>query len=54
MLHEEVEHVGQENERLRAELGRLGALRVVIARLNKDNDRLRGLSERSCWRGSAA
>jgi hypothetical protein len=45
MLHEEIEHVGQENERLRAELGRLDALRVVFARLNKDNDRLRAERE---------
>ena len=41
MLHDEVEHVGQENERLRAELGRLDQLQAVIARLNQDNDRLR-------------
>ena len=31
----------QENERLRAELGRLDELRAVIARVNQDNDRLR-------------
>ncbi len=31
----------QENERLRAELGRLDALQAEIARINQDNDRLR-------------
>src|SRR5229473_1409459 len=31
----------QENERLRAELGRLDELQAVIARVNQDNDRLR-------------
>jgi cell division septum initiation protein DivIVA len=41
MLHDEVEHLAQENERLRAELGRLDALQAVIAHLNQDNDRLR-------------
>jgi predicted nuclease with TOPRIM domain len=41
MLHDEVEHLGQENERLRAELGRLDQLQAVIARVNQDNDRLR-------------
>jgi hypothetical protein len=30
LLHDEVEHLGQENERLRAELGRLDELRAVI------------------------
>jgi len=41
MLHDEVEHLAQENERLRAELGRLDELQAVIARVNRDNDRLR-------------
>lgn len=41
MLHDEVEHLGQENERLRAELGRLDQLQAVIVRINEDNDRLR-------------
>jgi len=41
MLHEEVEHLGQENEQLRSELGRLDQLQAVIARINQDNDRLR-------------
>jgi hypothetical protein len=41
MLHEQVEHLAQDNERLRAELGRLDELRAVIARVNEDNDRLR-------------
>lgn len=41
MLHDEVEHLAQENERLRAELGRLDELQAVIARINQDNDRLR-------------
>jgi uncharacterized coiled-coil DUF342 family protein len=40
-LHDEVEHLAQENERLRAELGRLDELQAVIARINQDNDRLR-------------
>jgi len=41
MLHEQVEHLAQDNERLRAELGRLDELQAVIARVNRDNDRLR-------------
>ena len=41
LLHDEVEHLAQENERLRAELGRLDELQAVIARVNRDNDRLR-------------
>ena len=41
MLHEQVEHLAQDNERLRAELGRLDELQGVIARINHDNDRLR-------------
>jgi cell division septum initiation protein DivIVA len=41
MLHDEVEHLTQENERLRAELGRLDELQAVIARVNRDTDRLR-------------
>jgi cell division septum initiation protein DivIVA len=41
MLHEEVEQLAQENERLRAEIGRLDELQAVIARVNQDNDRLR-------------
>jgi uncharacterized coiled-coil DUF342 family protein len=40
-LHDEVEHLTQENERLRAELGRLDELQAVIARVNRDADRLR-------------
>ena len=43
--HEQVDRVlterTQENERLRAELGRLEALPGEIARINQDNDRLR-------------
>ena len=41
MLHDEVEHLARENERLRAELGRLDQLQAAIARVNQDNDRLR-------------
>jgi len=41
MLNEQVEYLAQENERLRAELGRLDELQAVIARVNQDNDRLR-------------
>jgi cell division protein FtsB len=41
MLHEQVDHLAQENERLRAEVGRLDDLQAVIARINRDNDRLR-------------
>jgi uncharacterized coiled-coil DUF342 family protein len=41
MLHEQVEHLAQDNERLRAELARLDELRAVIARINQDNDKLR-------------
>ena len=41
MLHEQVDHLAQENERLRAEVGRLDDLQAVIARINQDNDRLR-------------
>ena len=41
MLHEQVDHLAQENERLRAELGRLDDLQGIISRVNKDNDRLR-------------
>ncbi len=41
MLSEQVEYLAQENERLRAELGRLDELRAVITRVNQDNDRLR-------------
>ena len=40
MLHEQVEHIAQDNERLRAELARLNELQAVIAR-NHDNDKLR-------------
>lgn len=41
MLHEQIEHLSQDGERLRAELGRLDELRAVIVRVNQDNDRLR-------------
>ena len=41
VLHDEVEHLTQENERLRDELGRLEELQAVIARVNRDADRLR-------------
>ena len=41
MLHDEVDHLTQENERLRAELGRLDELQAVIERANRDADRLR-------------
>ena len=42
MLHEQVEHLAQDNERLRAELARIDELQAVIVRVNQDNDRLRG------------
>jgi hypothetical protein len=45
MLHDEVDHLGQENERLRAELGRLDQLQAVIVQINEDNDRLRAERE---------
>ena len=38
---EELEALIAENERLRAELGRLDAVQAEIARVNQDNDRLR-------------
>ena len=41
MLHEQIEHLAQDNERLRAEIGRLDELQAVIARVNRDNDKLR-------------
>jgi septal ring factor EnvC (AmiA/AmiB activator) len=41
MLHDEIEHLTQENERLRAELRRVDELEAVIARVNRDADRLR-------------
>jgi uncharacterized coiled-coil DUF342 family protein len=41
MLHEQVEHLAQDNERLRAELARIDELKAVIVRVNQDNDRLR-------------
>ena len=41
MLYEQVEHLAQDNDRLRAELGRLDELQAVIARVNQENDRLR-------------
>jgi uncharacterized coiled-coil DUF342 family protein len=41
MLHEQVEHLAQDNERLRAELARIDELQAVIVRVNQDNDRLR-------------
>ena len=41
MLNEQVEYLAQENERLRAEFGRLDELQAIIARVNQDNDRLR-------------
>ena len=41
MLHDQVDHLAQENERLRAEVGRLDDLQAVIARINQDNDQLR-------------
>lgn len=41
MLYEQIEHLAQDNERLRGELGRLDELRSVIARVNQDNDQLR-------------
>jgi hypothetical protein len=49
---EELEALIAENERLRAELGRLDAVQAEIARVNQDNDRC-GPSEMSCWRPSA-
>ena len=43
--HEQVDRLlterTEENEPLRAELGRLDELQAVIARVNQDNDRLR-------------
>jgi len=41
MLYEQVEHLAQDNERLRAELTRIDELQAVIVRVNQDNDRLR-------------
>ena len=41
MLHEQVEHLAQDNERLRAELARIDELQAVIVRINQDNDQLR-------------
>ena len=41
MMYEQVEHLAQDNDRLRAELGRLDELQAVIARVNQDNDQLR-------------
>jgi hypothetical protein len=41
MLYEQVEHLAQDNARLRAELGRLDELQAVIASVNQDNDQLR-------------
>lgn len=52
MLHDEVAHLAQENERLRAELGRLDRLQRVIASTKTMTGC--GPSEMSCWRASAA
>ena len=45
LYHEQVDRLqteqALENERLRADLGRLDALQAEIARSNQDNDRLR-------------
>ena len=45
LYHEQVDRLlterTEENERLRAEVGRLDELQAVIARVNQDNDRLR-------------
>jgi hypothetical protein len=45
LYHEQVDRLqterAQENERLRADLGRLDALQAETARSNQDNDRLR-------------
>ncbi|HWO04906.1 MAG TPA: hypothetical protein VNQ54_08935 [Methylomirabilota bacterium] len=41
MLYEQVEHLAQDNERLRAELTRIDELQAVIVRVNQDNDQLR-------------
>ena len=41
MLYEQVEHLAQDNERLRAELARIDELQAVLVRVNEDNDRLR-------------
>jgi putative heme degradation protein len=45
LYHEQVDRLlaerTQEDERLRAALGRLDELQAVIARVNQDNDRLR-------------
>lgn len=44
LYHEQIDRLlaerTQENERLRAALGRLDELQAVIARVNQDNDRL--------------
>ena len=40
LLHEQVDHLAQDNEQLRTEVGRLDDLQAVIARVNRDNDRL--------------
>ncbi len=49
LYHEQVDRLQtertQENERLRADLGRL---ETEIARVNQDNDRLRA-EQTSCW-----
>ncbi len=45
LYHEQVDRLlterTEENERLRAELGRLDELQAVIAHVNQDNERLR-------------
>jgi type II secretory pathway component PulJ len=53
MLHEQIDHLAEENERLRAELERLDELQRVIARVNQDKPDC-GPNETSCWRPSAA
>ena len=41
MLYEQVEHLAQDNERLRAELTRIDELQTIIMRINQNNDQLR-------------
>ncbi|HMB85296.1 MAG TPA: hypothetical protein VKS62_02870 [Methylomirabilota bacterium] len=41
MLYEQVEHLAQDNERLRAELARIDELQTIIMRINQNNDQLR-------------
>jgi prefoldin subunit 5 len=53
MLHEQIDHLSQENERLRAELGRLDELQAVMRTSIKTMTDC-GPSETNCWRPSTA